>query len=238
MSEDYVSLVIQGEAKTGKTWFGTSGPGTTLVLDAEAGGMRFVPGNKITWDVDAGQSMPERGDWQICRVPIRGLMTLQRVRDNLQRDHPFNNITMDSLTEMQDQVKAERSPTFQLEQRDWGYIFGVMNDITVTFRDIVSRDEKLRSFVVVCGTVFQDGLFRPMIAGQFGKKLPYKMDGIGFLLRTKDQENNIRRALILGESNQYETGHRLGAAAPEVLWEPTVTKLLNAVFGTDYPEAR
>lgn len=239
-TDDFLSLVVHAEAKAGKTWYGTSGPGTTLVLDAEAGGMRFVPGDKITWDVDQGEPMPEAdGSWRICRVPVRGLMTMQRVRDYMMGGaHPFNNVTIDSLTEIQDMVKRERSATFQLEQRDWGYIFGVMNDTVVTFRDIVERDPKLKSLTVICGTQFRDGLFRPMISGQFGSKLPYKLDGVGFLLKTKDETGTTRRGLVMGESNTHEVGHRLGDHAPEILWDPTITKLLNHVFGTDYEEVR
>lgn len=237
MSADFLHIVVHGEAKVGKTWLATSGPGTTLVLDAEAGGMRFVPGKKVTWDVDKGEAIPEAGDWRICRVPVTGLMTLQRVRDVLMTGrHPFNNVAIDSLTELQDQVKQSRSATWQLEQQDWGYIFGVMNDIVVAFRDIVERDPKLRSLTVICGTTFKDGLFRPMIAGQFGAKLPYKLDAIGYLWKTKDTAGNLRRGLVLGESNTYATGHRLGDKVDDVMWDPTLTKLLNTVFDTDYEE--
>ena len=237
--DDYVTMVVHGAAKVGKTTFGATGPGRTLIFDSEAGGMRFVPGKKVTWDVFRGEDMPDpSGDWQICRVPTDSVQTLLRARDFLLTGrHPFNNIVIDSLTELQDIVKRERSSTFQLEQRDWGVVFGVMNDVVVSMRDLVGDQSSLKSLVVITGTTFKDGLFRPMIAGQFGSKLPYKLDAIGYLHKMKDETDQVRRVLILNESPNYEVGHRLGSACPDVIWEPTVSKTLNAVFATDYPSA-
>lgn len=238
MTDDYLCQVVHAEAKAGKTVYATTGPGTTLVLDSEAGGMRFVPGKKIVWNVEAGEPMPEAGDWRICQVPVTSIRTYQEVaRDYLSRpDHPFNNVSMDSLTESQDAVKRERSPMFELEQRDWGYIFGVMNDMVVTYRDLVAAQPQMKSLTVVTGTQFRDGKFRPMLSGQFKDKLAYKLDAIAFLLKLKDEQDQTRRCLILGEHGNYEVGNRLGDNAPDVLWDPTITKLLNAVFGTDYEE--
>lgn len=235
---DYLSLVVHAGAKVGKTWFGTSGPGRTLVLDAEAGGMRFVPGKKVTWDLEKGEDIPDASeDWRICRVPVTSVNTIRAAADHLMTGrHPFSNITVDSLTEIQDIVKRDRSRTFELEQRDWGAIFGLMNDTIVSLRDLVADQEQLKCLMVITGTQLKDGLFRPMLGGQFGQKLPYKLDGAGYLHKMRDEENRVRRCLILGESATHEVGHRLGDQCPEVLWEPTITKLLNEVFGTDYEE--
>ena len=234
----YVTSVIHGEAKVGKTYFGTSGPGKTLVFDAEAGGMRFVTGNKVRWDVDKGDPIPEGTEWGICQVPVSGLASMQYVRNVLLTGrHPFNNISIDSLTEIQDQTKRERSATFQLQQQDWGYIFGIMNDVVVSFRDIVAAQEQLVSLTVICGTTMRNGLFRPMINGQFGDKLPYKLDLSGFLISRKDDEGKNRRGLVLA-SDAHEVGHRLGAELPDIIWDPTITGLLNTVFGTNYKEPR
>lgn len=238
IEDDYISMVVHGESKAGKTTFSTTGPGRTLVLDAEAGGMRFVPGKKIMWDVNAGEAPPESGDWKICRVPVTGIRTLNSVRDWLRATpaHPFNNIVLDSLTEMQDMVKRDRSSTFQLEQADWGVVFGVMNDAVVSLRDVTSEQSQVKSLTIITGTQFRNGLSRPMISGQFAGKLAYKVDAIAYLHKMKDESGQTRRVLILGESAVYEVGHRLGDNAPEVLWDPTVTKLLNHVFGSDYTD--
>lgn len=236
MSDDYLTLVVHGEAKVGKTTLACSGPGRTLVFDAEAGGMRFVPGKKITWDVDRGEDIPDpKGDWEICRVPTNSINTVTRARDFLSTGrHPFNNIVIDSLTELQDVVKRERSATFQLEQKDWGVIFGQMNDVTVSLRDLVGDQDQLKCLVVVTGTGIKDGLFRPLIAGQFGYKLPYKLDAIGFLHKMRDDQGDVRRCLVIGESATHEVGNRLGEKAPDVVWDPTISKLLNIIFDTDY----
>lgn len=236
MSDDYITLVVHAPAKAGKTTFGATGPGRTIFFDCEAGGMRFVPGKKVTWDVDAGQDIPSiEDDWQICRVPTTNIQTVKRAMDfMLTGRHPFNNVVLDSLTELQDVVKRERSSTFQLEQRDWGVVFGVMNDVVVALRDMVASQDQLKSLIVICGTTLKDGLFRPMIAGQFGSKLPYKLDGIAYLHKTRDENGDVRRCLVLGESATHEVGHRLGDGCPEVIWEPTITAILNAVYGTDY----
>lgn len=234
--DDYITLVVHGEAKAGKTTFAATGPGRTLFFDSEAGGMRFVPGKKITWNVAAGEDIPSAdGDWKICRVPTNDIATIKRAMDFLSTGrHPFNNIVMDSLTELQDIVKRERSATFQLEQRDWGVVFGVMNDIVVALRDLVSAQDQLKSLIVVCGTTLKDGKFRPMIAGQFGSKLPYKLDGIGYLVKVADESGKMRRALVLDDSTTHEVGHRLGDKAPTIMWDPTITNILNTIFETEY----
>jgi hypothetical protein len=238
MASDYLSIVVHGGAKVGKTFFASSGPGRTLVLDAEAGGMRFVPGKKVVWDVESGADMPDaKDDWRICIVPVTRPSTVRKTADYLMAGrHPFNNYVIDSLTEIQDTVKRERSHTFELEQKDWGAIFGLMNDAVVGMRNMAAEQDQVHSLVVICGTQLKNGLFRPMLGGQFGDKLPYKLDAIGYLLKTRDDEGKVRRALVLGESSQHEVGHRLGDNCPDAIWEPTITKLLNAVFGTDHEE--
>lgn len=237
MSEEndkFITMVVHGPAKVGKTTLAASSKGKTLILDSEAGGMRFVPGKKVTWDVHAGQEMPKDGDWGICRVPTNNMQTLLRTRDLLLRgNHPFTGIVIDSLTELQDIVKRERSATFQLQQQDWGVVFGVMNDAVVSLRDLVAAQEQMRFLVVITGTTFKDGLFRPMIAGQFGSKLPYKLDAIAYLHKMKDERDVVRRALILNESPTYEVGHRLGQGAPDIMWDPTIDGLIDLVFPND-----
>lgn len=234
--DDYITLVVHGDAKAGKTTFSSTGPGRTLILDSEAGGMRFVPGKKVTWNVDKGEDIPNADDdWRICRVPTNNIQTVKRAMDFLMTGrHPFNNIVMDSLTELQDIVKRERSATFQLEQRDWGVVFGTMNDVVVAMRDLVAAQDQLKSLIVVTGTALRDGKFRPMISGQFGSKLPYKLDGIGFLVKVADENGELRRALVLDDSTTHEVGHRLGDKAPKTLWDPTISKLLNTIFDTEY----
>lgn len=238
MANDYLSITVHAGAKVGKTFFGASGPGRTLVLDAEAGGMRFVPGKKIFWDIEAGEDMPDpKEDWRICIVPTTKVQTIRKACDYIMTGrHPFTVVTLDSLTEIQDTVKREKSHTFELEQKDWGAIFGLMNDAVVGLRNIVAEQEQMKALVVITGTQLKNGLFRPMLGGQFGDKLPYKLDAIGYLLKMRDEENQVRRCLVLNESSQHEVGHRLGDKCPDVIWEPTITKLLNSVFGTDYEE--
>jgi hypothetical protein len=103
-------------------------------------------------------------------------------------------------------------------------------------RDLVGAQPNVKTLTVITGTALKDGLWRPMIAGQFGYKMPYKLDAIGYLHKMRDDEGNVRRVLLLGESPQYEVGHRLGDKAPDAIWEPNICKLLNSVFNTDYNE--
>lgn len=237
MNGVYVHQLIHGEAKVGKTHYGCSGPGKTLVLDSEAGGMRFVPGSKVRWNVSKGEKLPDMTGVRICHAPINAVSDYRRVLDILESErHAFNNLSMDSLTEFQDRVKKERSATFQLQQQDWGVVFGVMNDIVVEFRDLVQSQDQLLSLTVICGTKFKDGLFRPMLSGQFQDKLPYKLDAVAPMIKVKDPDGHLRRALIYGESHEYLTGHRFGSNAPDIMWDPTITKLLNTVFETDIEE--
>lgn len=226
---DYLTMVVHGEAKVGKTWLGASAPKPVLILDSEAGGFRFVPGKKIDWD-PMREDPPAAGEWEICRVAVNDTITLDTVVQWLQSGkHPFRSVVFDSLTEFQARLKREINATGDLEQRDWGRILIRIEDLVMMIRDCVDRQEDLTAFIAIAGSHHRDGKMRPMMQGAIKDKLSYKLDGTGYLFTAKDAEGHLRRGLRMIGDGQIDAGNRFGGVFPEVIWDPNVEDMLNTL---------
>lgn len=228
--EVFVSVVVQGESKVGKTWLASTAPKPLLVLDAEAGGMRFVPGRKVTWDPMKEDPPVADGTWDICRVRLDSTAVLDIVKQYIERGkHPFVSIAFDSLTEYQSRLKREIESSGQLDQQDWGKMLTGIEDTVMELRDAVERQEQLKCLVVVTGTRMRDGKFRPFLQGQMANILPYKVDANGYLFTARDDGGNLRRALRLEASGDIDAGNRLGGCLPGVVWDPDLTTMLQTI---------
>jgi len=231
----FLTMVIHGESKAGKSWLGASAPPPILVIDAEGGGMRFVPGKKIKWDPlheDPPSAPTKANPWEICSVTATSTLMLDTVRDFVKTGkHPFTSIVVDSLTEIQDRMKREISATGDLEERDWGRMLIRLEDLVMQFRDMTEAQEQLRAFVCIAYTRHRDNKFRPFMQGQIASKLGYKVDLTGYLRVTRDNEGNLRRGLQIAEDRDTEAGSRVGQFFDDapVLWDPNITQILHTL---------
>lgn len=217
----YISIVVHAESKAGKTTLGSTAPKPILVLDAEAGGFRFVDGKIIDWD-PLREDVPKAGDWDICRVTITDRHELKAVLDVIRSErHPFVSIVIDSLTEYQTRL----THTYQrLDQQAWGDILRDLDQLVMGFRDAVDSQDQLRAFVVIAGTEFRDGKFRPMLQGQMKRKLSYKCDVTAYLDVVVDENGDQRRRLRISGDPAIEAGSR--PSLPPVLWDTSITEIL------------
>lgn len=230
MTDDlFLTIVVHGESKVGKTWLGSSAPKPVLILDAEAGGMRFVPGRKITWD-PMTQEPPQPGEWDICTVTVDDVSKLDVVYQWLRSgQHPFRAVVFDSLTEIQSRLKKSIDSSGLLDQQGWGRILTMLEDLVVKFRDLTEAQDQLQAFVVIAGTRMRDGKFRPFLQGQIANLLAYKLDAEGFLFVQNGEDGHVHRGLVIANSPMYEVGNRLGGALPDVVWEPSIEGMLGTI---------
>ncbi len=222
-------MFVHGEPKKGKTWFGATAPKPLLVLDAEAGGFRHVPGRHIRWDPLGGEDIPEwDDDWDICRVTVSHSLVIETVKDYIiAGDHPFKSIVIDSLTEVQDRMKREFNVGADLEQKHWGIILMKLEDAVKDFRDAVEHQEQLEAFVVICATRERGNKMRPFLSGQIADKVGYFLDAEAYLFTQHDEDGDIRRGLRLVGDSKIEAGARGMDVFGEVVWDPNLEEMLS-----------
>jgi hypothetical protein len=222
-----VCFLIHGESKAGKTWLGASGPGPGLILDAE-GGTRFLPMRKVFWD---GRSAPpEPGEWDVCIVMVRDYGTMQSVFQWLNAgSHPFNWVTIDSLSEVQQRCIDALAGTNQMAQQQWGELLRNMSSLVRSFRDLVNHPKHpLAAVTYIAMTRETAGRRVPYVQGQLSVTLPYYIDVVGYYFVTPADDGTMTRKLLTSAHALYEAGDRTGALGVGIE-SPTITTMLSMI---------
>lgn len=230
----YASFLIHAESKVGKTWLGDTTPAPRLILDAEGYGIRFSNSRKVYWNPMTEAVPVYDGTWETCVVRVRDGSTLAQVWNILNSgQHPFVSVTLDSIMELQAQARKEiQGGKAMFDQQAWGRLFDVLDDTIRKFRDLTEHPTKpLEAVVYVCGTKLKDGLFRPLLDGQIILKLPYLVDACGYLYTQRDDQGNLRRALLIEPGGIADAGNRFGGRLPSVVWDPNISTMLDNVYG-------
>lgn len=231
----FLSIVIYGESKVGKTWLASSAPKPILFLDSEAGGMRFVPGRKIKWD-PISEDPPEYDEsWDICRVVVNNSKVLDSARDWIASGRvPFRSIVVDSLTEFQSRYKRELNPSRNgafknLGYTGWGQMLVKLEDLIVQLRDIGDRYEHIECVVFVLGSDLRAGQRLPLLDGKMQNIISYKVDATGYLTVEYDEDGNQIRLLQLTPTDTVHAGNRLGGLIEDYIWSPNLTKMVDTL---------
>jgi hypothetical protein len=230
----YVTLLVHAESKVGKTWLGDTGPAPRLILDCEAGGIRFTESRKVWWNPLTEVIPVVDGSWDTCVVSVKSIQALTTAFSWLNSgEHPFRSVTLDSVMEIQAIAKREiRGTNTQFDQQNWGTLFDTMDEQIRRFRDLTEHPTNpLEAVVYICGTKMKDGMFRPLLDGQIILKLPYLVDACGYLYTAKDESGALRRALLIEPGGIAVAGNRFGGKLPGTVWDPNVTTMLDTLFG-------
>lgn len=217
-----LSLMVHGPQKAGKSSIADTGPEPVLALDVETASF-WTPSAKIFWDprretvpswpYDQRALQPD-GYWHTCVVTIHSYQELYDLLAFLQRgQHPFNSVSMDSVTEIQQRVMFSLAGTKKLERDHWGSLLRHVNALIRGYRDLITHPTRpVWSVTYICGTHFdrQQGRYRPLVQGQSQDYLPYVPDLLGWLEAAPDGS----RHLWTGPSPQHETGERLWGRLP------------------------
>ena len=231
-----MSMLVHAESKVGKTWLGDTTPPYRLVLDAEAGGIRFTPSAKVWWDPITEPVPAADGTWATCVVRTRSLTTLTQTFNILNTGaHPFRSVTLDSVMEIQAYAKQEIAGGKALDDhRQWGALATALETVVRNFRDLTEHPTNpLEAVIYVCGTRLRDGLMRPLLDGKITLTLPYLVDAVGYLYTQRDQVGELRRALCLEPGGIAVAGNRFGGHLPGVVWDPDVSAMLNTLYGEE-----
>lgn len=209
-----LSFLVHAPAKSGKSSLADSGPVPRLVMDIE-GTAYWTPSRKVYWDPMREQVPRWDGSWDTCLALVKDVKTMERVQQVLASGiHPFNSLSVDSVTEMQQRIIDERVGTRKIERDEWGHLLRTVSNVVRSYRDLITHPtHPLWSVAFVAGTSQQNGKWRPLVQGQIGNFLPYYVDILGYLHANQDNT----RDLLIGPHPQYETGERVGGRLPDYL---------------------
>jgi hypothetical protein len=219
-----LSFLVHGAAKAGKSTFADSGPGPRLIVDVE-GTSYWTPSRKIYWNPDR-ETPPQLGRhvtvgygptsvtaaWESCIATVRDAGTVDRIYNTLNSgQHPWNAISVDSITEVQQRIIDSIAGTRKIERDQWGALLRQVSSTTRRFRDLITHPtHPIWSVCFVAGTHQRDGKWRPLVQGQVSDFLPYYVDVLGFIAAQPDGTRNM----LIGPHPQYETGERVGGRLP------------------------
>lgn len=206
-----LSFLFHAPPKAGKSTIADSGPRPRLILDVE-GTSFWTPSRKIYWD-PAREPVPYAdGSWDSCIVLVREAKTVAEVYRVLNSGrHPFNSLSIDSVTEVQQRIIDDLVGTKKVERDNWGHLLRVVTTMTRQFRDLIIHPVKpVWSVSFVAGTHWRDNKWRPLVQGQAQDFLPYYVDIEGYINAQPDGQ----RVMLIGPHPQYETGERVGGRLP------------------------
>lgn len=235
-------MLIHSDTKVGKSTFGNSAPPPRLLLDAEAA-YRFLPekGDKrIFWNPLTEACPRWNGTWELCVVKVNDYGTMLKALEWLKSGHhDFRSVVIDSITEIQVKCK-ELITDGPMKIQMWGELLTHMEKMCREFRDLTEHPTRpIEAIVITAMTTNKDGKWRPYLQGQLAVKAPYFFDVIGYLFVQEIPDpsgdptkppTKIRR-LLTSKNEQFEAGERVQGRLPEVVDFPTVTMMLDLVFG-------
>ena len=235
MSNDvrYVSIAVHGGWGTGKSWFADSAPAPRLILDAE-GGAYDTPSEKAGWDPTSGEPIPNADS---VVVDVTSWATIDHVmRVLVSGDHPFESVVIDSLTEIQKQLKDRLShgPDAVFDQQAWGKLLNNMEYLVRTLRDLTrpSADKRV-NVVIVTGTDDEMIPRKPMFQGGLRKSYAGFFDMVGYMTTTRNADGELVRQMQIQPDDLAVAKcrlHKVAVANPTgIITHPTVGEILTQV---------
>jgi hypothetical protein len=180
---DWVKALIYGPSGAGKTSLIASLPDPVLVLLTEKHGAmtikRVNPNAKIVFIEDQKICKCHRGPALACPdgakegiTEVKGQDVLYGVlRELSTKQHPFNSVALDSLTDMQQILLSDMKggkPGAKVALQEWGALIDRTKDLVVKLRNL-----NMHVAVICLADEVQDNtqrlVYRPALAG---KKLP------------------------------------------------------------------
>jgi hypothetical protein len=208
-----LSFLIHGLPKAGKSSVADTGPVPRLIVDIE-GTSFWTPSRKVYWNPMQEPVPVPDGSWDTCVVLGRDSRTIFEVYRVLNSGaHPFNSVSVDSITEFQQRIIDDLVGFRKVERDHWGQLLRQVSWVTRQWRDLITHPTRpLWSVSFVAGTHLdgKTGKWRPLVQGQVGDFLPYYVDIEGYLGAMPDGS----RHLLIGPHPQYETGERVGGRLP------------------------
>lgn len=236
-----LSILVHADTKVGKSTFANTAPAPRLLLDVEAAA-RFLPGDKVRWDPMREVPPTYDGTWQTCVVNVRDYETFVKVYEWLNSgQHPFKSVIIDSISELQDKCKYNLAADGRMTMQLWGDLLNHMGRMVRNFRDLTEHPtHPIEAVILTSMTTMRDGKYRPYVQGQLQTQMPYFLDVIGYMyvddvLNPNDPTAppTPMRRMLVAKHSMFEAGERVQGRLPEVVDNPTVTAMLDMVFGPE-----
>lgn len=234
-----LSLLVHGPSKAGKSSLSFTGPFPLCCLDAE-GSTKFITTagfgsskeiRKIRWNPLTEKAPRYDGSWEVCVVNVANWQTMDLAKQRLQLEpHDFKSLSLDSVTEIQRKCKASLDRAMSMQQQDWGILLAKMDDTIRGLRDLTLLDNTLEVVTFIAETKMKDGKWRPYMQGAVETSMPYWVDICGYMSQVPLPEGGRQTQLLAMNHPQYEAGERVQGRLPEVIANPNITDILNAVY--------
>jgi hypothetical protein len=227
-----LTILVHGDSKSGKSWFGDTTPAPRLVLDAEAGS-RFTPSKKIPWNVAADAPPEYDGTWDTAIVSVRDYQDVKRAYEWLNSGkHPFKSVVLDSISEIQQRCVDAIAGSDIMKTQDWGTLLREVSGTVRKFRDLVTHPVMpLESVVMIAMSRDSDGKKTPYVQGQLATTLPYYLDIVGYMKPIPDETGALHRYMMIQPSDEYVSGERVGGRLGPFIENPSAAVMLDTVFG-------
>ena len=232
-----LSILVHGNAKSGKSTFGASSPKPCLLIDIE-GGSRFLDIKPVRWDPSKNAPPIPDDSWDTAVVTVRTYDDAIKAYEWLRSGkHPFESIVIDSISELQQKLVDKVTNRDQAKLQDWGDILRKYMGFLRDMRDMTEHPTKpVQSVVLIAMSIDdKDGKKQPFAQGQSKVMMPYLFDILGAMHVDSWTDDTgatqyVHRMLI-GSNHIYATGERVGGRVGSYVDNPTVPQLLDAVFG-------
>lgn len=234
-----LSVLVHGSSKAGKSSLSVTSPAPRLYLDVESAS-RFLDIKRTYWNPDEGPPPEYDGTWDTCVVRVLEWTTVGKVYDYLKTGkHPFKSLIIDSLSELQNRYNEFTAGRNQLTMQQWGGAYRELGGLVRDIRDLTMHPTKpIECIVMIAMTKQVEGKFRPWCQGQLQTVLPYLVDAVVYLYVDQEvdeftgETREVRR-LLTRPTDNFEAGERVGGAWPKVITEPSVSEMINMIFGKE-----
>jgi len=233
MSTQTFTLLVHGEAGSGKSWLGDTAPGPRLILDAE-GRAKYLPTQaKVFWNVMHENPPAADGTWETCIANVPDFDTMEYVYRWLSSgQHGFKSVIVDSLMEIQKRYIDKIVGPHQLDQQDWGSVLRSLELLVRNYRDLVlSVGNPTDCVVFTVGSKDVNGKMRPLLQGQLANTLPYFVDTVGYLYTTMEENNQVTRNLLVQPTNNVVAKDGTGRMPGPIVQHPNVTQMFGLLNG-------
>lgn len=239
MSYRRITVLVHGWWGSGKSWFAASAPGPRLILDTE-GGFHDTPGEHVVVRADDLASTElEFGKDTSVIVDVQEWEDVEKVRRVLQGKHPFQSVIIDSLHELQDQLKRsiqrpgeQYDPNAVFEMQAWGRLLNNMSLFLRELRDL-ARPTAVSpiNVVLVAGTDDEKIPAKPLMEGGVRKLVAGWFDIVGYMTEAKVNGEDARILHIAPSPTHVAKCrlHNLKVKYGDVIPNPDFRKMLAVV---------
>lgn len=228
----HLTILVHGDAGTGKSWLGDSAPPPKLILDSEGRAGYLPRGPKVGWDVNTGPPPMPDGSWETCIANVLDFQAMATAFQWLRSgQHGFRSVVVDSLMEIQMRLIDKVAGLQQLETQDWGEVLRQLENLVRSYRDLVLLPGTVDCVVFTCGTREIEGKKQPLLQGQIRDKLPYFLDVVGYMYPAYAPDGTLVRQMLVNPAPNIVAKDNTNRLPGPVIGEPDLSVLFNYLNG-------